>query len=538
VTTHAPSLTVVTDLDLRLDEGMAVTTRNLIDAARTLGLDVRLLRPPDKAGDLLTRTYVAFAARKLHRVHPSAVLYIPRGGLTRASVAKGALLARAARGRISQLILQSDIEGVPHVSGRVTYLVLAESLAELIRDRGGSVAKVRLGVDRTQFKAEGPVDASMWPEGGRARILHVGHLKRERNVSALAELSRNGFSCLLVASPSTAPDEDVEHELKAAGVTIVRHHLDDLPAVYRAADAYLFPVADPRACTTMPLSVLEALACGTQVVSSPFGAVSETFANVPAVHLGPSEELTAAVERAAESPAAVDENLVPSWESTVHEILRAASVERTPKLVLLLGLDGTGKSTQSRLLIEEARERGLRAESVWARWDPLFLSPLLRLRRLGAGDSGNLGGREYLSWKRRVFRSVLARGTWRRAAAADHFFRVGPKLRRAMRTNDVVVCDRYYHDALIDMAVSFGSQPPPPVGLHRLFPTPHITLLLDANEEALADRKEDVPSLDYLRARRPLYLEMAGRNGWPVIDAMRPIAEVHASLTRHIWSKA
>jgi thymidylate kinase len=535
MTHNHSNFTVVTDLNPQSYEGMAVTVRSLLAGATAVGLQVRLLCPPDGAGDAVRRTYVASAAWKLRGADQnSTVVYVPRGGLTRASVAKGALLAGVASSRVAQLILQSDLGGVRRVSTRVTYLVLSDALAEFIGDLGGSVVKVRLGVDAAQFAAGGSVDTSMWPRDGRGRVLHVGHLKRARNVGALAELSRRGFSCLLVASPSTEPDEALARELEDAGVAVVRRHIENLPAVYRGADVYLFPVSDPRACTTMPLSVLEALSCGTQVVATPFGAIRELLADVQGVHLETAERLSAGVEQAVKSPAVVEAGLVSSWETTAREIVHAVSGARSTRLVLLLGLDGTGKSTQSRLLLEEARRRGLRAQSVWARWDPLLLSPLLRFRRFGTGKSGDVGGQRYASWKRSVFRSRFARAAWRRVAAADHFLRVGPKLIQALRTNDFVVCDRYYHDALIDMAVSFGRLPPP-VGLHRLFPEPNITVLLDADEETLARRKEDVPSLEYLRTRRPLYLEMAGRNGWPVLDATRSIADVREALNARIW---
>lgn len=532
------SLIIVTDLDPELDEGMAVTARNLFIAARALGWQVRLLSPPKGVGHFRARTYVAWAAWKL-RTMPAAslVLYIPRGGLTRASVAKGALLARVGRGRVAQLILQLGAEPIARVSRRVVYLVLSESAAQGIKRTGGASAKVHLGVDGSKFAMDGLEDASMWPVGVGHRVLHVGHLKRGRNVSVLAALSRKGFSCLLVASPATNPDDALGRELADAGVAVVRRHVDDLAAVYRAADVYLFPVSDPRACTTMPLSVLEALACGTRVVAVPFGAVAEVFADSPAVLLAPPDELVSAVERAVESPLAMDDANVPSWTNTVMEIAQAA-FERRTKLVLLLGLDGTGKSTQTRLLVEEARERGLRADSVWARWDPLLLSPLLRLRRVGAGKSGEIGGVEYVSWKRRVFRSGVARAIWRRAAAADHFLRVGARLHRALRTNDFVVCDRYYHDALVDMAVSFGSSPPAPVGMHRLFPQADVTFLLDAPEDVLLSRKDDVASREYLKLRRPLYLDLAARNGWPVVDALQPAAEVHRELSELVWGKS
>jgi dTMP kinase len=535
MTTPNRSITVVTELNPEDDEGMAVTVRGLVAGAAALGLETHVLRPPDRATNFALRVFVAWSARRLRAVDlDSVVVYVPRAGLTIASAFKGAFISRVVGRPIAQVILQADVEHIPRLSRRVVYTVLSDALASALRNRRGSVVKVRLGIDQSRFNASGGDDASLWPAGGGARVLHVGHMKRERNVSVLADLSRRGYSCLLIASPATTPDQTLAHELREAGVAVVGRHVDDLPAVYRAADVYLFPVDDPRSCTTMPLSVLEALACGTQVVATPFGAVGEIFAHTPAVRLTESAQLVAAVEEVVNAPTPVPRQLTGSWEDMVRNVVRAVA-QRPPKLILLLGLDGTGKSTQARLLLEVARGRGLRAESVWARWDPLLLAPLLRLRNRASEGSSSTDGDGYVAWKRRIFRHSAARELWRRLAAADHFLRVGPKLIRAHRRSDLVICDRYYHDALIDMAVGFGGGPPARVGMHRLFPEPDITILLDANEETLAQRAEDSPSVAYLAARRALYTDMAARNGWPVVDATRPISEVQDDLASHIW---
>src|SRR5437899_3723182 len=155
---------------------MAVTARSLLTAARALGWQVKLLSPPTGAGHFHIRTHVARAAWKIRMMRPAAlVLYIPRGGLTRGSVAKGALLARVGRNRVVQLILQLGAEPIARVSRQVVYLVLSDSAVRDIKRAGGATAKVHLGVDGSKFAMEGKEDASMWPVGDGPRVLHVGH---------------------------------------------------------------------------------------------------------------------------------------------------------------------------------------------------------------------------------------------------------------------------------------------------------------------------------------------------------------------------
>ena len=47
--------------------------------------------------------------------------------------------------------------------------------------------------------------------------------------------------------------------------------------LYQLSDAYLFPVLDPSGAIEMPLSVLEAMACGVPVLTTPFGDLQQRF---------------------------------------------------------------------------------------------------------------------------------------------------------------------------------------------------------------------------------------------------------------------
>lgn len=529
------SITFATELDPSADEGMAVTVRNLVDAAKRRGMDVETLYPSPGAPEVARRGYVVWAAARIATTRRrTTVVYVPRAGLTRASIAKGTLLARATTGSVVQLVLQVREGSLPRLSADVSYAVLSEAIASEICRRNGSATVLRLGVNRDVFHQYGPKDSSSWRRPG-PRLLHVGHLRNERNVRALGDLAKAGYSCLLVASPSTVPDNGLRQRLIADGVTIVRHHVADLAAVYRAADAYVFPVVDPGACTTMPVSILESLACGTQVVTTSFGAIGESLRDVGGVWFASPDALVENVEAAIQSPSPVAHDAVGSWDDTLDGLLTSLR-KRRARLVVLLGLDGTGKSTQARLLAQGARERQERVTTVWARWQPRLLAPLLRLRGRGDGDASHAGVGGAIPLKFRLFRYPAARALWRRAAAADHFIGSGPGVFRALRGNSIVICDRYYHDALVDMGVAFDEPAPTPVGLHRLFPKPDIVILLDASENELRQRCE-THSARYFEARRPLYLELARRNGWPVVDAARPIEEVHAEISRYIWDE-
>ena len=50
-------------------------------------------------------------------------------------------------------------------------------------------------------------------------------------------------------------------------------------------------------------------------------------------------------------------------------------------LIVFIGIDGAGKTTQAQLLVNSLINRGLPAEYIWARWEPCLLKPASMLVR-------------------------------------------------------------------------------------------------------------------------------------------------------------
>ena len=60
----------------------------------------------------------------------------------------------------------------------------------------------------------------------------------------------------------------------------------------------------------------------------------------------------------------------------------------------------------------------------------------------------------------------------------------------------------------------------------RFFPKPDIVFLLDIPEEIAYERKDDVPSIEYLSDRRSIYLDVAERSGMRVLDGRKSVTEL------------
>ena len=204
------------------------------------------------------------------------------------------------------------------------------------------------------------------------------------------------------------------------------------------------------------------------------------------------------------------------------------------RLVALCGIDGVGKSTQANNLVSWARDRGLRADVLWCRWDPLLTRPAIRLlnRYSSAGADGGGGGSDHTrrrGFKRRVLSVAPLRAAWRAAMVIDYGIRTSVRVRRARRRLDLLVLDRYWHDVIVDLSAG-GEMAKPPRLLTLLLPRPDRVVVLDLPEEQALVRQPDALDLTYLRQRSRLYGVVAAQPGAALVDASGTEAAVSEAV--------
>lgn len=107
-------------------------------------------------------------------------------------------------------------------------------------------------------------------------ILHVGHPIPERNLSLLEPLVDYGFQVIVVVSKYLKKAEEFIEELRAKGFIVFDTYFPNIEELYQLSDCYIFPV-DPGNSISMPLSILEALACNLPVISKRYDAIQERF---------------------------------------------------------------------------------------------------------------------------------------------------------------------------------------------------------------------------------------------------------------------
>ena len=300
---------MVTELAGSPDEGMRNWTRDFVRAMAGRGHEVELLQ---LRGPARLAALGPAAPWRVRRTRPDAVQYVPYSGLTRAALVRlRSLTSFVPRAVKSIAVLQATDDAREAPAGCAADIALFAS--DRLRRRHSAIARAGVVVppvvDAGRFRpasvARDEIRRSLGIGDGRPMVLHVGHLAPSRGLETLGDVARDGSaSVTMVASTSTPADPEIDASLREAGVNVVREYLPDIERYYQAADVYLFPVEKEHGSVEIPLSVLEAIACGTPVVTTPFGGLPELFDEGEALVYSDPPGIPAAVRRALENGAA------------------------------------------------------------------------------------------------------------------------------------------------------------------------------------------------------------------------------------------
>jgi glycosyltransferase involved in cell wall biosynthesis len=108
-------------------------------------------------------------------------------------------------------------------------------------------------------------------------ISHMGHINEGRNLESLIPMQSGERYVLVIESSSTPKDAAgpvrLREKLEAAGIRIMNKYLDNIEEIYQLSDLYVFPVTEKTGSIGLPLSILEARACGIPVLTTEFGGI-------------------------------------------------------------------------------------------------------------------------------------------------------------------------------------------------------------------------------------------------------------------------
>lgn len=223
-------------------------------------------------------------------------------------------------------------------------------------------------------------------------------------------------------------------------------------------------------------------------------------------------------------------------------------------LIVLSGVDGSGKSTQAALLAAALTRLGHEPVVRWTRLEGSTLrrgifdtvaAPLDlvdRLRRRGASRADVPSGHVAVVARRRSLRqrSWVLTQLWVMCIAVLHARAQRRAVGAHVRAGQVVICDRYSLDALVDMRLHYGPGPrfrPQAVLLHRLSPRPTHSYWLDIDPRQSLARKDEGFTERDIADQAELFREHYVAAGAQRLDGARPTGELAAEIGRDVWAR-
>lgn len=205
-------------------------------------------------------------------------------------------------------------------------LVQSPQSEVVFQEIGCPVAQLPGGVNLERFKPATPeqkceLRARYGFDPKRPIILHVGHLQPERNLRALEALQRAGLQVVIAGSLYLGTNTTLIKQLEEIGFHVLKGYQPHIEELYQLSDCYVFPTR-PGKSLTMPLSILEAMACNLPIVTTRFGGLQ--FKASPTFRFIDQEDsiLSVVQKVLATTTAPRTREMVSaySWESVAHQL--------------------------------------------------------------------------------------------------------------------------------------------------------------------------------------------------------------------------
>ena len=212
-------------------------------------------------------------------------------------------------------------------------------------------------------------------------------------------------------------------------------------------------------------------------------------------------------------------------------------------LIIFTGIDGSGKTTQAKILLPVLQARNYKVSYAWSRWDPVLVKSAIRRWKKKVSVCKGIDYESAEREKANILSNPIVRFFWICTFFIDYGVQVFFKVTVKLFTNQVVISDRLHYDSIIDQEINLrGHKASMLKGtkawmVNHVFPRPDLVFFIDCPEEVAFSRKKDAPNLEYLQERRKLYMMLADKHGWIKIDGALPVEQIAEIVLKTVENK-
>ena len=284
-------MVVLTDcLTEKVDEGCLKVANNIAQKLKKTKYDIKLISYGRKSSETdvylkLNKLFINKSLFKELRKTQGNIIYIPFASNTIASILRAYVLTLFSGKKVYVLFAlrhsMNKMSKMLLVYAKFNLIVLSKKSLDFYRKYAKeNVIYLKTGVNINKFypvsnNEKKRLKIKYGLDEDKPVVLHVGHLHGGRNVETLADISEDKQVLLIVSSVSIQDNSIKEMLLKKKNIHIIDEYIPNIEEAYQLSDVYIFPVEKEENCIDVPLSVLEAAACGLPIVTTKYGELNE-----------------------------------------------------------------------------------------------------------------------------------------------------------------------------------------------------------------------------------------------------------------------
>lgn len=220
-------------------------------------------------------------------------------------------------------------------------------------------------------------------------------------------------------------------------------------------------------------------------------------------------------------------------------------------IVCFMGIDGSGKTTLAKNLQKKLDTLNVKYRYLW--WLTAEKSLVRRLMRLsskllrfnhsnkapaGNPSAGNIKSDNAPGNKGKPGKLM---SLYQYVTLLDYTCQLFLKVWIPRKTGYVVICDRYIYDTIIafDITFDYGEKKYDRLFdfFYRLAPKPDVFFIVDVPAEVAFSRKDDIPSVDFLKKPQARYRALAKKLNALQLDGTQSLEQLNAIVFTEIQKR-